>query len=399
VIPELAARHPLAGVRAPSPDFFDVQSLLAEEERAIQQRVRRFAEDRLRPAAAAAWERGEFQRDLLPELGALGIVGGSVGHHGCPAIGSVAYGLATMELARVDSSFATFFGVHSGLAMGAIGRCGSEEQRQRFLPAMARCEAVGAFALTEPGHGSDAARLETCATRDGDWYRLDGAKRWIGNATICDVAIVWARAEDGIAGFLVECPTPGFIARPIEGKISKRASTQTDIELVGCRVPAANRMPVGGFREVAEILSHTRHNVAWAALGEAIACYEIALGYALAREQFGRPIAAYQLVQAKLVEMLAEITKAQLLVLQLGRLKERDAITPGMTAMAKANNAAMARRVAALSRELLGGNGILHEFEVMRHLVDLESVYTFEGTHEINTLVVGREITGHAAFS
>jgi glutaryl-CoA dehydrogenase len=332
-------------------------------------------------------------------LGELGIVGGSVGDFGCPSLSSVAYGLATQELARVDSSFATFFGVHSGLAMGAIARCGSEEHKRRWLPRMAWCEVVGAFALTEPDHGSDAAHLMTRAIKDGDEYILDGVKRWIGNGTICDLAIVWARADDGIAGFLVECPNPGFLATAIDGKLSKRGAIQTDIYLVGCRVPVENRMPIGGFRTVADILSKTRHNVAWAALGEAIACYEIALTYTKQREQFGRPIAAVQLVQAKLVEMLDEITKAQLLSIQLGRLKDRGLATPGMTALAKRNNASMARHVARTARELLGGNGVLHVHDVMRHLCDIESVYTYEGTHEVNTLVVGREITGLSAFT
>jgi glutaryl-CoA dehydrogenase len=379
-------------------DFYQSDELLTDDERAVRNRVRDFAEEHVRPAAAAAWERAEFQRQLVPRFAELGIVGGSVHGYGCPCLSSVAYGLATQELARVDSSFGTFFGVHSGLAMGAIAACGSEEQKHRWLPRMARCETIGAFALTEPEHGSDAAHLTTHAVRNGDDYILDGAKRWIGNGTICDVAIVWARAEDGIAGFLVECPNPGYRTTAIEGKLSKRGSWQADIRLEGCRVPATNRMPVGGFRAVADILSKTRHNVAWAALGEAIACYEIALAYAKRREQFGKPIAAFQLVQAKLVRMLGEITKAQLLTIQLGRLKDEGLATSAMTAFAKLNNAAMAREVAATAREMLGGNGILQDYNVMRHLCDLEAVFTYEGTHEINTLVVGREITGLSAF-
>ena len=383
---------------APGVDYYHAEALLTDEERAVRDRVRAFAEQHVRRVAAAAWERADFQRQLIPMLAGLGIVGGSVHGYGCPSLSSVSYGLATQELARGDSSFGTFFGVHSGLAMGAIAACGSEEQKARWLPRMANCEVIGAFALTEPEHGSDAAHLATRAVRDGDDYVLDGAKRWIGNGTICDVAVVWARAEDGIAGFLVECPNTGFRASIIEGKLSKRAVWQADIRLQGCRVPAANRMPLGGFRAIADILSKTRHNVAWAALGEAIACYEIALDYAKRREQFGKPIAAFQLIQAKLVHMLGEITKAQLLTIQLGRLKDEGLATPGMTALAKLNNAAMAREVAATAREILGGNGILQDYDVMRHLCDLESVFTYEGTHEINTLVVGREITGLSAF-
>jgi glutaryl-CoA dehydrogenase len=379
-------------------DLYRTDSLLTDDERDVRDRVRAFAEEHVRPVAGAAWERAEFQGQLVPLLAELGVVGGSVQGYGCPTLSSVAYGLATQELSRVDSSFATFFGVHSGLAMGAIAACGSVKQKERWLPRMARCEIVGAFALTEPEHGSDAAHLTTSAVRDGDDYVLNGAKRWIGNGTICDLAIVWARADDGIAGFLVECPNAGFRATVIEGKLSKRGVWQADIRLEGCRVPAASRMPVGGFRTVADILSKTRHNVAWAALGEAIACYEAALAYARQREQFGKPIGAFQLVQAKLVRMLDEITKAQLLAIQLGRLKDQGLATPGMTALAKLNNAAMAREVAATAREILGGSGILQDFDVMRHLCDLESVFTYEGTHEINTLVVGREITGLAAF-
>jgi glutaryl-CoA dehydrogenase len=384
--------------RAPSPDFYGIEALLTPDEIAVRDRVRAFAETHLRPGAADAWEAGEFRHHLVPLLGHLGIVGGMVGEHGCPSLSSVAYGLATQELSRVDSSFATFFGVHSGLVMGAIGFCGSEEQKAAFLPKMARCESVGSFALTEPEHGSDAAHLTTSARLDGDEYVLNGRKKWIGNADFCDVAIVWARAEDGLAGFLVETPNPGFKATRMTGKMAKRSSTQAEIVLEECRVPVSARMPRGGFRTIAEILSRTRHNVAWAGLGEAIGCYEIALAYAQQRVQFGKPIGSYQLVQQKLVHMLGEITKAQLLTLQLGRLKDQGLATPGMTALAKSNNASVARMVAATSREILGGNGILQDFEVMRHMCDIEAVFTYEGTNDINTLVVGREITGLSAF-
>jgi len=385
--------------RAPSPDFYLADTLLNPDEIAVRARVRDFAETHLRPGAAEAWEAAEFRHELVPHLAELGIVGGSIGDYGCPSLSSVAYGLATAELSRVDSSFSTFFGVHSSLAMLSIALCGAEEQKRKWLPLMARCEKIACFALTEPEHGSDASHLTTSATLDGDEYVLNGAKRWIGNATICDFAVVWARVGDEISGFLVETPNVGFQANKIEGKLSKRSVWQTDILLDECRVPACARMPIGGFRTVAEILSRTRHSVAWAALGEAIACYEIALGYATSRIQFGKPIGSFQLVQEKLVSMVGEITKAQLLSIQLGRLKDEGRATPGMTAFAKANNAAIARSIAARAREILGGNGILHDYEVMRHLCDLESVYTYEGTHDINTLVVGREITGLSAFA
>jgi glutaryl-CoA dehydrogenase len=383
----------------PPLDFYLTESLLTDAERAVRNRVRLLAEELLRPVARAAWEHAEFQAQLLPALAKLGVVGGMVSGYGCPDLSPVAFGLAMRELSRVDSSFATFFGIDGGLVMATIATCGSEEQKRRWLPPLLRCEAVGAFALTEPEFGSDASHLATRASTDGDDYVLDGAKRWIGMGAICDVAIVWARAEDGIAGFLVEPATPGYTATTIEGKLSQRAIWQADIKLEGCRVPKTNRLPVGGFRAVADLLHRTRHNIAWHAVGEAIACYEIARDYALHREQFGRPIAAFQLVQAKLVRMLSEITKSQLLVIQLGRLLERGEATPGMTAYAKLSAAATAREVAATARELLGGNGILQDYDVMRHLCDVEGVYTYEGTDEINTLVVGREITGIRAFA
>jgi glutaryl-CoA dehydrogenase len=382
----------------PIVDFLLTDALLSAEERAVRDRVRAFAEAELRPAAQAAWEAAEFPAQLVPALAALEIVGSSPVRYGGTAVSSVAFGLAMQELSRVDSSFATFFTVQAGLVMTAIAMCGSDEQKSRWLPRLARCEAIGAFALTEPDHGSDASHLTTRADRDGDGYLLNGAKRWIGNATFGDVAVVWARAEDGIAGFLVELPHPGFLAGPIGGKMAQRAVAQADIRLADCRVPAANRLHRGGFRAVAEVLSATRYNVAWHALGEAIACYEIALAYALRREQFGKPVAAFQLTQAKLVRMLGEISKAQLLLIQIGRLLDQGQATPGMTAYAKLSCAAMAREVAATAREILGGNGILQDFEVMRHVCDLEAVFTYEGTHDINTLVVGREITGLSAF-
>ena len=385
--------------KAPSVDYYLSDSLLTDDERAVRARVRVFAEEHLRPVARSAWERAEFQAQLLPDLAAVGIVGGMVRGHGCPTLSPVGFGLAMQELSRVDSSFATFFGVDGGLVMAAIATCGTEEQQRRWLPPLARCEVIGAFALTEPEFGSDASHLTTGARRDGDDYVLDGGTRWIGMGAICDVAVVWARAEDGIAGFLVESSTPGYVATTIEGKMSQRAIWQADIRLEGCRVPVANRLPVGGFRAVADLLHQTRHNIAWHALGEAIACYEIAHAYALRREQFGRPIAGFQLVQTKLVRMLGEITKTQLLVIQLGRLLERGEATAGMTAYAKLSATATAREVAATAREILGGNGILQDYEVMRHLCDIEGVYTYEGTHDINTLVVGREITGLRAFA
>lgn len=380
-------------------DFYLSDSLLTDTERAIRAKVRAFAEHHLRPIAREAWETETFPKHLIPHLADLGIAGGIIEGYGCPGFGSVGFGLALQELARVDSSFATFFTVHGGLVMTTIAGCASEEQKERWLPGLARCETIGAFALTEPDHGSDASNLSTTATRDGDDYLLNGAKRWIGNATVCQLAIVWARADDGIAPFVVEVPNPGFDAREITGKLVQRAVPQADIVLTDCRAPAANRMPLTGFRGAATVLARGRVNVAWAALGEAIACYEIALAYAKERQQFGKPIAGFQLIQAKLVEMVGEITKAQLLLIHLSRLADRGEMTPGMASLAKASTTRAAREIAATAREILGGNGILHDHEVMRHLCDLEALYTYEGTYEVNTLIVGREITGLAAFA
>lgn len=383
-------------------DFYSIDALLSTEECAVRDRVRAFVRDEVLPVAAEAWEQAEFPLHLVPKLGQLGVVGGLSRGPGCPRMSSVAYGLAAHELARGDSSFATFFGVQSGLAVGAIARCGSAGQQAHWLPRLARCEAIGAFALTEPESGSDAAAMRTRARRDGDDYVLDGVKRWIGNGSIADVVVVWARDEAAggrVAGFLVERDTPGFQAEVMTGKLSKRGSWQTTLTFDGCRVPAANRLPRDGFGATVDVLMHARYGVAWSALGEATACYEIAHRYALERRQFGKPIAAFQLVQQKLVTMLTELTKAQLLTLQLGRLRDAGAMTAGMVSLAKLNNAAEARRIARLARETLGGAGILNEHHVMRHLADLESVATYEGTHEINLLIVGREITGLSAFT
>jgi glutaryl-CoA dehydrogenase len=379
-------------------DFYLTESLLTDDERAVRDRVRAFAESRLRPVARQAWEQEEFPAHLLPEVAELGVVGATVQGYGCPGLSSVGFGVAMRELARVDSSFATFVAVHGGFVPATIASFGSEEQKARWLPVLARCEALGAFALTEPDHGSDASHLTTSARRDGDEYVLNGAKRWIGNATVGDLVVVWARAEEGVAGFLVELPNPGFVATPIAGKMAQRGVPQAEIVLTDCRVPATNRLPVGGFRATAEVLLRARHNAAWHALGEAIACYEIARDYSLKRQQFGKPIASFQLTQVKLVEMLGAITAAQLMVLQLGRLIDAGQATAGMASLAKLTSTAMARNVASTARGILGGNGILQEHEVMRHLCDLEAVYTYEGTWEINALVVGREITGVGAF-
>jgi glutaryl-CoA dehydrogenase len=382
-------------------DFYRIDDLLEPQEREVRDRVRSFCDKQVLPIINDYWERAEFPFELVPKLAELGLAGGTIQGYNCPGLSEVAAGLVAMELARADGSVCTFFGVHSGLAMQSIALLGSEEQKQRWLPAMARLEKIGAFALTEPKHGSDAVALETSARRDGDHYVLDGAKRWIGNASFADLVIVWARDEDGkVGGFVVEKGTPGFRASVMRGKAAKRAVWQAEITLDGVRVPAANRLArSSGFSATAKVLAATRYGVAWEAVGHAQAAFESALAYATQREQFGTPIAGFQLVQAKLAKMLGELTAMQLLTLRLSQLARSGEMTDGMASLAKMHNAATARRVVADARDILGGNGILLENHVARHQADMEAVFTYEGTDSIQSLIVGREITGLSAFS
>jgi glutaryl-CoA dehydrogenase len=307
-----------------------------------------------------------------------------------------------MELHRGDGSLGTFLGVHSGLAMKSIAMLGCEEHKQRWLAPMARLEKIGAFALTEPAHGSDAVALETTARRDGDAYVIDGSKRWIGNATIADVVVVWARSdEDGqVKAFLVETGTPGYHAAVITGKGAARAVWQADVRLDGVRVPAENRLPgAASFKDAGRVLTATRGTVAWAALGHAVAAYDAALTYTRQRTQFGRPLCSFQIVQERLVKMLAEVTAMQLYCMQLARLAEAGRLSDTIAGLAKMNNTRKARQVIAEARDLLGGNGILLDNHVIRHMSDIEVLHTFEGTETIQTLIVGRDITGVGAFS
>jgi glutaryl-CoA dehydrogenase len=306
-----------------------------------------------------------------------------------------------MELNRGDGSLGTFLGVQSGLAMKSIAMLGSEEQKEHWLPSMARLEKVGAFALTEPEHGSDAVALETTARRIGDEYVLDGAKRWIGNGTIADVIVVWARGEDGqVNGFLVEKGTPGYDASVIERKGSARAVWQADIRLESIRVPVESRLPgADSFKDTARVLATTRATCAWAALGHAVAAYDAALVYTQGRTQFGRPLSSFQIVQDRLVKMLAEVTAMQLYCMQIGRLAEQGRLTDTIAGLAKLNNTRKARQVIAEARDLLGGNGILLDYHVIRHMADIEAIHTYEGTETIQALIVGRDITGIGAFA
>jgi glutaryl-CoA dehydrogenase len=383
-------------------DLIDAGGLLSDEEKQVRDRVREFVDREVIPVAADYWDRAEFPFELLPGLGGLRLMGGVLPEeYGCAGWNNVAYGLAIAELARGSGSLATFMHVQSGLAMTAIHELGSEEQKRRWLAPMARCEKIGCFGLTEPEAGSDPGSLSTTAVEKDGGYVLSGEKKWIGNASFSDVAVIWARTEDNkISGFLVETENPGFQADVLPRKASQRAAWQTHITLEDCHVPEADRLPKAeGLGSTLSILTHSRYGVGWDGLGQATDCYEVALAYAKEREQFGRPIASFQLVQQKLVEMVNEISLSQLLSIHVGRLKDAGGLDPATVSMFKMNNVAKARQIAALARDVLGGNGILLDYRVMEHMADIEGVYTYEGTNDINTLIVGQAITGHRAFS
>jgi glutaryl-CoA dehydrogenase len=383
-------------------DYFGLRDELTDAERDYLKRTRAFVDDEVLPVISGYWERAEFPWELIKKMSVLGIIGDGIEGYGCPPMSPVAAGLIHMELNRGDGSIGTILAVQAGLAMRSIWMLGSEEQKQRWLPGMARLDLLGAFALTEPEHGSDAVALETTARRDGDGYVLDGEKRWIGNGSMADVIVVWARdTTDGkVKGFLVEKDAPGYDARVIMGKASVRAVLQADITLTGVRVPAGNVLPgAQSFKDAARVLASTRIAVAWGALGHAVAAYEAALSYTKQRNQFGKPLVRFQLVQDQLVKMLAEVTAMQLYCLRVSRLDEQGKLTDTIAALAKMNNTLKARQVIAEARDLLGGNGILLDYHVMRHMVDIEAIYTYEGTEHIQTLLVGRDITGVSAFA
>jgi glutaryl-CoA dehydrogenase len=383
-------------------DFMKADRLLSEEEKGIRDRVRGFVDREVIPTAADYWDRAEFPFELVPALAELGIVGGSFEEeYGCAGWNNVAYGLAIAEVARGSGSLATFLHVQSGLAMAAIHELGSEEHKRGWLPAMAKCEKIGAFGLTEPDTGSDPGSLTTTATSWDGGYVLNGEKKWIGNASFADVVVIWARTEDGlVGGFLVEKSAQGFSAEVLPRKGSQRAVWQTHITMQDCRIPEENRLPKAtGLGSTLSILTHSRYGVGWDGLGQAMDCYETALAYAGQRTQFGQPIASFQLVQQKLVTMLNELSLSQLLSIHVGRIKDAGELDPATVSMFKMNNVAKARQVAATARDVLGGNGILLDYRVMEHMADLEGVYSYEGTNDINTLIVGQAITGHRAFS
>ncbi len=390
--------------RAQGTDFYLLDELLTEQERAVRDRVRTWADKEVLPVVNDYWSRGEFPRELLGGFADLGIAGGAISGYGCPGLSAVADGLVSVELARADGSLSTFHAVHTGLAMNAIATLGSEKQKQRYLPPMARLDALGAFALTEPEHGSDVVALETRARRDGGDYVLDGRKRWIGNGTLADTVVVWARDDDGkVGGFVVdrsEGEVPGYEARAITNKTANRALWQAEITLTGVRVPAEARLEGSrSFADTSRVLATSRQTVAWEGLGHAIAAYECAVAYAGQRKQFGRPIASFQLVQDKLSHMLSDITSMQTLCFRLAQLQDEGRVTLGLASLAKLHTASGARRVCSAARDILGGNGILLDYHVARHHADVEAVYTYEGTDSIQSLIVGREITGLSAFA
>jgi glutaryl-CoA dehydrogenase len=383
-------------------DYFLVREQLSDEQWDLFMRTRRFVDREVLPVINDAWERAELPWPLMTRLAELGLVGDDIEGYGCPGMTPLASGLVNMELHRGDGSLGTFLGVQSGLAMKAIAMLGSEEQKQRWLAPMARLERIGAFALTEPDHGSDSVALETSARRDRGGYVIDGAKRWIGNATIADVIVVWARDDEDreVKGFLVEPATPGYEATVIEGKGSARSVWQADVRLEGVYVPAENVLPgARSFKDAGLVLTATRSTAAWAALGHAVAAYDTALTYTKQRIQFGRPLCSFQIVQDRLVKMLAEVTAMQLYCMQLARLAEAGRLSDTIAGLAKMNNTRKARQVIAEARDLLGGNGILLENHVIRHMTDIEVLHTYEGTETMQTLIVGRDITGVGAFT
>jgi glutaryl-CoA dehydrogenase len=383
-------------------DYYLLDETLSDEERSIRDRVRAFCDDEVLPVINGYWERAEFPFELVPKLAALGVVGTSITGNGCPGMTRVGAGVVARELARGDGSINTFFGVHSGLAMGAIDLLGDEGQKAKWLPPMATLEKIGAFGLTEPEHGSDSVSLETTAKRVGDEYVLNGGKRWIGNASIADVSVIWARDEQGDVGaYLVEKGTPRFDpSHVIPQKMGKRAVWQAEISLTDARVPVENKLVhANTFKDANRVLDQTRGGAAWECLGHAVACVEAAIAYAQERSQFGRPIAGFQLVQGRLATMVAETTAMALVCFRLAQLQEDGVATGPMSSLAKLHNVRRAKLVCSEARDILGGNGLLLDYHVARHLTDMEIVDTYEGTDTIQSLILGRDLTGISAFT
>jgi glutaryl-CoA dehydrogenase len=381
-------------------DYYAIEELLTDEERAVRDRARGFVEEEVVQEIVPCHRAARFPEHLTPRMGALRFFAPYLKEHGCAGLSYTAYGLIMQELERADSGLRSLASVQGSLVIHAIHSFGTPEQQARWLSGLVSGERVGCFALTEHGHGSDPGGMETRAKRDGDHYVLNGSKCWIGNASIADVKVVWARDDDGhVGGFVVEKNTPGFRAQDIEGKFSLRMSRTSECWFENCRIPVENRLPKAmGLRAPLSCLSQARVGVAWGVIGAAIDCYETALAYAKSRVQFGRPIAGFQLVQEKLVWMVQEITKAQLLALRLTRMMEANTARAPQISLAKRNNVRMALECARKARDILGAVGITDSYSVIRHLMNLESVSTYEGTHDIHTLAIGRDITGIDAF-
>lgn len=383
-------------------DFYNLDLKLTPEQRELQLRVRNFMEDEVRPLVNDHWNRAEFPFEIIEKFAKLNIAGVPYEGYGCPNLSFLMEGIIAQEIARVDVSISTFFGVHSGLAMGSIYICGSEAQKQEWLPAMQKLEKIGAFGLTEPNVGSGVAGgMETTCAFDGENWVINGQKKWIGNATFADVVVIWARDEDSnqVKGFLVRKGNPGFKAEKMKDKMALRIVQNALITLTNCTVPEGDRLQkADSFKDTAKILRMTRAGVAWQAVGCARGAYESALKYTKKREQFGRPIASFQLVQNHLVEMLSNLTAMQTMVFRLSEMQDQDLLTDEHASLAKVFCSLRTRDVVSRAREVMGGNGILLEYDVARFVADAEAIYSYEGTKEINSLIVGRAITGYSAF-
>ena len=380
-------------------DFFHLDELLTDEERIARDTAKRFVDREILPLIERSFASETFPMHLVPQMAELGMFGANLKGYGCAGMNNVAYGLIMQELEAGDSGLRSFASVQSALSMYAIYANGSEEQKQRYLPEMAKGKLIGCFGLTEPDHGSDPGGMETRARRDGDGWVLNGTKRWITNGSIADVAIVWAKVDEGITGFLVEKGTPGFSTRDIHGKFSMRASITSELILEDVRIPkTAHLEKARGLKGPLGCLTQARYGIAWGAIGAARSCFNCALDYTKSRKQFSRPLAGYQLVQSKLVKMLNEITKAQMVCLRLAHLKDQGKMRPEHVSFAKRNNVNEALKIARDARDMLGANGIVNEYPVIRHMMNLETVNTYEGTFDVHTLILGRDITGENAF-
>jgi glutaryl-CoA dehydrogenase len=380
-------------------DFYHLDECLSSEEKMTRDAVRRFVEREVLPVIEHHFANETFPADLAPMMAELGIFGANLKGYGCAGLNNIAYGLIMQELEAGDSGLRSFASVQSALAMYAIYSSGSEQQKNRYLPEMAKGKLLGCFGLTEPDHGSDPGGMETRARQDGSGWVLNGTKRWITNGSIADLAIVWAKVDDGITGFVVEKGTPGFSTTDIHGKFSMRASVTSELVLQDVRLAESRHLPnARGLRAALLCLTQARYGIAWGAIGAARACFQCALDYTKSRKQFSRPLAGYQLVQRKLVDMLTEITKAQLVCYRLGQLKDAGNMRPEHVSFAKRNNVNAALEIARMARDMLGANGIVNEYPVIRHMLNLETVNTYEGTHDVQTLILGRDITGESAF-